>query len=92
MCFALQQNNYEYNKESTMTKSKVEIDDLYKTKLEKLELENKLLTKTLENLKRLSESEDRELVVYMDERDALEESMYNLVKIQETQIQVTKSY
>ena len=75
-----------------MTKSKVEIDDLYKTKLEKLELENKLLTKTLENVKRLSESEDRELVVYMDERDALEESMYNLVKSQETQIQVTKSY
>ena len=73
---------------SKLQDNKVDIEDVYKARIDKLEMENKFLTKEIEIIQQTTEVRDRNLAAYKQQRDDTEKLLYNLLKNQETQLKV----
>ena len=73
---------------SKLLDNKVDIDDVYKARIDKLEMENKFLTREIEIVQQTTEVRDRNLAAYKQQREDTEKLLYNLLKNQETQLKV----
>ena len=73
---------------SKLPDNKVDIEDVYKARIDKLEMENKFLTREIESIQQTTEARDRNLAAYKQQRDDTEKLLYSLLKDQETQLKV----
>ena len=73
---------------SKLPDNKVDIEDVYKARIDKLEMENKFLTREIEIIQQTTEARDRNLTAYKQQRDDSEKLLYNLLKNQETELKV----
>ena len=73
---------------SKLQDNKVDIEDVYKARIDKLEMENKFLTKEIEIIQQTTEVRDRNLAAYKQQREDTEKLLYTLLKNQETQLKV----
>ena len=73
---------------SKLQDNKVDIEDVYKARIDKLEMENKFLTREIEIIQQTTEVRDRNLAAYKQQREDTEKLLYTLLKNQETQLKV----